>query len=79
MYIAVYSRNHGRIGPEKVMPFVVEERGNENVLPEACLYQRRLRDGERAYFHTLPSCHIDGKSSQRKNSRLFAGIRCALE
>ena len=47
---------------------------------EARLYQRRLRDRERAYFHfyTLPSCHIDAKSSQRKNSRLFAGIRCAL-
>ena len=43
---------------------------------EARLYQRRLRDG---YFHfyTL-SCHIDAKSSQRKNSRLFAAIRCAL-
>ena len=46
---------------------------------EARLYQRRLRDGERAYFHTLPSCHIDARSSQRKNSRLFAWIRCALE
>ena len=30
------------------MPFVVEERGKENVVPEARLYQRRLRDGERA-------------------------------
>ena len=37
---------------------------------ETRLYQRRLRDGE------LPSCHIDAKSS---HSRLFAGIRCALE
>ena len=45
---------------------------------EARLYQRRLRDRERANFYTLPSCHIDAISSQRKNSRLFAGIRCAL-
>ena len=49
---------------------------------EARLYHRRLRDRERAYFHfyTLPSCHIDSaKSSKRKNSRLFVGIRCALQ
>ena len=46
---------------------------------EARLYQRPLRDVERTYFHTLPSCDIDAKSSKRKNSRLFAGIRCALE
>ena len=32
---------------------------------EARLYQRRLRDREHAYyFYTLPSCHIDVKSSQ---------------
>ena len=59
------------------------ERGKESAREtpeqrEARLYQRRLRDGERTYFHTLPSCHIDAKSSQRKNSRLFAGIRCAI-
>ena len=35
---------------------------------QARLYQRRLRDGEGAYFHALPGCHIDAKSSQRKNS-----------
>ena len=44
---------------------------------EARLYQRRLRDRERAYFYTHPVI-IDAKSSQRKNARLFAGIRCTL-
>ena len=40
-------------------------RGRETIEQrEAHLYQRRLRDGERTYFHTLPSCHIDAKSSQ---------------
>ena len=45
---------------------------------EARLYQRRLRDREFQNCYTLPSCRIESKSSQRKNSRLFAGIRCAL-
>ena len=69
------------------MPVVVEVSGKENIVPvrllsrEARLYQRRFRDGEGANFYTLvtlPSCHIDAKYSQPKNSRLFAGIRCAL-
>ena len=34
--------------------------------------------GNTHIFYTLPSSHIDAKS-QRKNSRLFAGIRCALQ
>ena len=59
------------ISPEK-MPSVVEERGKERRAREtpeqreARLYQRRLRDRERAYFHfyALPSCLIDAKSSQ---------------
>ena len=66
------------------MPFVVEESGKENIVPvrlmsrETRLYQRRFRDRERPNFYTLPSCHSDAKYSQPKNSRLFAGIRCAL-
>ena len=36
-----YSRNHGRISPEK-MPFVVEERGKENVVPVRLLSRERL-------------------------------------
>ena len=63
------------------MPFVVEQSGKENIVPVRLLtrlYQRRFRDRERAKFYTLPSCHNDAKYSQPKNSRLFAGIRCAL-
>ena len=65
------------------MPFVVEESGKENIVSmrllnrEARLYLRRFRDRERANFHTLPSCH-DAKYSKPNNSRLFAGISCAL-
>ena len=39
--VASYSRNHGRISPEK-MPFVVEERGKENVVPVRLLSRERL-------------------------------------
>ena len=62
-------------------PSFVEGSGKENIVPvrlmsrETRLYQRRFRDRERAYFYTLPS---DAKYSKPKNSRLFAGIRCAL-
>ena len=37
----------------------------------ARLNQRRLRGRKPESFHTLPSCDIDAKSSQRKNSRLY--------
>ena len=63
------------------MPFVVEESGKENIVPvrllsrEARLYQRRFRDRERAKLYTLP---MVAKYSQPNNSRIFAGIRCAL-
>ena len=46
---------------------------------EARLCQRRLQYGKRAYFHMLPCCHMNAKSTQRKNSRPFAWIRCALQ
>ena len=36
-----YSRNHERISPEK-MPFVVEERGEKNVVPVRLLSRERL-------------------------------------
>ena len=41
------------------MPFVVEERGKENIVPvrllsrEALLYERRFRDRERAIVYLL--------------------------
>ena len=64
------------------MPFVVEERGKENIVPVRLLSRERLVCISAACvignyfqnFYTLPSCRIDSKSSQRKNSRLFAAL-----
>ena len=81
--VAPYSRNRSWISPENMMPFVVEERGKGNIVHVRLLSRERLICISVACaignaLITLPSCYIDAKSSQRKNVRLFAGIRCTL-
>ena len=80
--VAPYSQSW--ISPEK-MP--VEERGKENIVPVRLLSRERpvfisvayvICNALILYTLTLPSCHIDAKSSQRKNARLFTGIRCTV-
>ena len=65
------------------MPFVIERRGKENIVPVRLLRRERLVCISVAcvignYFQNYYTLPIDSKSSQRNNSRLFAGIRCAL-
>ena len=76
-----YSRNHDQSW--RCPPFIVEERGKENIVLLSrerlvCISVACVIGNYYQFFYTLPSCRIDSKSSQRKNSRLFAGIRCAL-